>query len=158
MSPLHDESARLYTSRSRHPIAGLALGLVVALGGVACGAATGLDSDPPSKGAPEPQPEPRPSGSSRPGSNSPGSNSPGGRPSTPGGQSGVDLPSFELGECELGERPNRVEECPYLAEGLCYEDVQSACACICPRDKETFCFEGLFLNVWNGVDVRCAER
>lgn len=154
--------ARFFTPYTR-ALTRLAVGSVLAAASAACGAATGLDFDPPSKDAPptqsSPQPNPRPAnGSPRPSGNSPGN------PTSPGnggvmpGQGGLDLPTFELGECKRGERPNRVEECPYLAEGLCYNDVQSACACICPRDTESLCLEGLFLNVWNGVDVRCSAR
>lgn len=128
---------------------------VVALHAGACGAATALDFDPPSKDAPVAEPQPKPEAetpsSSKPGK---GSDSEG----NADGKSGIDLPSFELPDCDLGAKPNTVPNCPFLAGGLCYDDVESACACVCPADAETFCFEGLFLNEWNGIDVSCTER
>jgi hypothetical protein len=120
---------------------------------LSCGSATALDFDPPTKDAPpaeQGKPKPEPPMKPPPNSGSSGGGA--------GAQSGVDLPSFELPECKPGARPNTVDECIYMAEGLCYEDVASACACVCPTAQETFCFEGLFLNVWNAVEVWCSKK
>jgi hypothetical protein len=130
--------------------------LLLGISSVACGAATALDFDPPSKAesnapAPEPKPEDQEAPSQEPKTDQPGAQKP-----RAGESSAIDLPTFELPDCRRGARPNTVSECPYLADGLCYDDVASACACVCPRGPETFCFEGLFLNIWNGIDVWCA--
>jgi hypothetical protein len=135
---------------------GLVLGLCASTC-VSCGAATALDFDPPTKDS---------ASKAAPGTPKPGNMShPDGRPGSPsGGGTGagkgddIELPTFDLPDCERGAAPNTVPDCPYLAEGLCYDDVKSACACACSRSEDTFCFEGLFLNVWNGVDVWCSER
>lgn len=32
--------------------------------------------------------------------------------------------------------------CNWLAEGLCYEAKEAACACVCPRDRDSLCLSG----------------
>ncbi len=137
------------------PLAVLYLSPWLGLLAAACGAATALDFDPPTKDAPAAEPQAKPE------TESPPPSKPGNHPKPGGhndGKPGLDLPSFELPECRLGAKPNTVPTCPFLAGGLCYDDVESACACICSREVETLCLEGLFLNEWSGIDVSCTER
>lgn len=75
-----------------------------------------------------------------------GSNSPAATPSASasGAKSDAGAPSTPwqgtpLGPCVLGEEQGKATECRYYAEGRCYAKKLDACACICPRDKETTC-------------------
>jgi len=60
------------------------------------------------------------------------------RPSKP-------FPTMKLGDCVPGflraEHPER--PCRWLTEsGMCFEDTNAACACICPLDRDSFCAHG----------------
>jgi hypothetical protein len=48
----------------------------------------------------------------------------------------VALPSCELGPRDEGQSG---EDCLWLAKGRCYADKLEACACVCPRDRESIC-------------------
>jgi hypothetical protein len=53
------------------------------------------------------------------------------------------LPTHNLGTCTPGfsraENPGR--PCHWLLEsGLCFDDIDGACACVCPRSKDSVCF------------------
>lgn len=55
------------------------------------------------------------------------------------------LPSKQLGECVPGflraEHPEL--PCRWLTEvGMCFEETDAACACICPTDKDSVCAHG----------------
>jgi hypothetical protein len=60
------------------------------------------------------------------------------RPSTP-------FPTTKLGDCVPGflraEHPEL--PCRWLTEsGMCFEETDAACACICPVDRDSFCGHG----------------
>jgi hypothetical protein len=68
-----------------------------------------------------------------------------------GGKSGTNnrpttgLPTEQLGECVPGflraEHPER--PCRWLTEGgMCFEETDAACACICPTDRQSVCAHG----------------
>ncbi|MET0790561.1 MAG: hypothetical protein ABW061_03495 [Polyangiaceae bacterium] len=53
------------------------------------------------------------------------------------------LPAYALGDCTPGfsrqVNPNR--PCNWLTkDGVCFDDKQGACACICPTSGESVCF------------------
>ena len=48
----------------------------------------------------------------------------------------VALPNCELGPRDEGQSG---EDCLWLAKGRCYADKLEACACVCPRDRESIC-------------------
>jgi hypothetical protein len=50
-----------------------------------------------------------------------------------------------LGACMPGfdRYENLDRPCNWLADALCYDTKDQACACICPRDKESLCLSGL---------------
>ncbi len=73
---------------------------------------------------------------------------PGGGGSSGSGQSaaggagaGTSFPSKPLGECKPGfsRYQNPTLPCPWLGDGLCYEDKDAACACVCPKDHDSWC-------------------
>jgi len=54
----------------------------------------------------------------------------------------MDLPTTLLGECKPGfdrvEHPERL--CHWVTEtGMCFDDSQAACNCICPIDRDSVC-------------------
>lgn len=51
------------------------------------------------------------------------------------------LPATPLGECVPGHSHYQAPElpCPWMADGLCYPDKLAACACACPRDRDSWC-------------------
>ena len=59
--------------------------------------------------------------------------------------SSMDLPMTPLGACKPGfdrlEHPER--PCRWLTEtGMCFDDTQAACNCICPTDHDSVCVHG----------------
>ena len=49
-----------------------------------------------------------------------------------------------LGECKPGFAPGTPgKECRWLSDGLCFEERDAACACACPRDKDSICQSSL---------------
>jgi hypothetical protein len=106
----------------------VALGVVGFVASVACG---GRAIEEPDSGEPEPsQPAP-----------------PGSAPTSPvkGNSSSRPLPSQALGECQPGfdRLQNPTRPCRWLTEsGVCFEDTESACACICPSKGESVCAHG----------------
>jgi len=59
--------------------------------------------------------------------------------------SSLDLPMTTLGACKPGfdrlEHPELL--CHWLTEtGMCFDDTQSACNCICPVDRDSVCVHG----------------
>jgi hypothetical protein len=89
------------------------------------------------------------SGAGKP-SGSGGSTSPEG--TAPGGSSTVDLPP-----CVKGWEPDTGSlTCPYLgSDGLCYDEKLSACACVCPRNRESSCWSGTSYNEYSRTRVDC---
>jgi len=80
--------------------------------------------------------DPSPSGWDS-GSNAHGS---GGKPSRSGPT--TSLPTKKLGDCNPGFKraENPGLPCRWLTEsGLCFEDTDAACACICPTDRDSIC-------------------
>src|SRR4051812_36160407 len=80
------------------------------------------------------------SGSSEPSAPASTATTSGGKSSSSGS-----LPSHELGACQPGfvraEHPGRA--CHWLTEsGLCFDDTEGACACICPRNRDSVCGHG----------------
>jgi hypothetical protein len=71
-------------------------------------------------------------------------NTPNGSAGKPGSSSSSgSLPSHELGECKPGfshaEQPARA--CHWLTEaGVCFDDIDDACSCICPNNRASVCF------------------
>lgn len=110
-----------------------------------CGARSEIPYDDPTGGAgdedvvPAPQPQPRP--------NEPGTS--GDRPL---------FESKELMDCEPGVSPNRAATCVWVANGLCYDTQDAACACVCPRSGASLCQAGLFENEFGAVEVNCDLR
>ena len=121
----------------------------------ACGAVSELDPNPPPKqGSPSSTPAPATPSASATSSPRPAQGTLiGAEP-----MDGVDWPTFELGECVLGERPSTLSECRYMGDGRCYRNVAMACSCVCPEDVDSFCFEGIFPNEWNAIDVSCTAK
>jgi hypothetical protein len=74
---------------------------------------------------------------------------------TEGGSGSGGPPITPLGACELGfvweNDPSR--PCPWIAEGRCYDTKEEACACICPRDRKSFCVSP---SPGERVDVTCS--
>jgi hypothetical protein len=70
----------------------------------------------------------------------------------PGGDDTVDLPP-----CVKGWEPETgTVRCPWLgSDGLCYEEKLSACACICPRNRESSCWSGESYNDFSRTRVDC---
>jgi hypothetical protein len=65
-----------------------------------------------------------------------------------------------LGECKPGfprrdSSPTR--PCAWIAEDLCYDIKLAACACICPRDRPSFCISnsGDRSNPNSMIEVQC---
>lgn len=114
----------------------------------ACGGRTELDATPlprtkPSPAALTPTAPAKPQGSGA------------GSGDNKGSGDDLELGSSELGECLLGTKPGAGQPCTFLAEQRCYPDSPSACACICPRDQDTTCVEGLFPNQAGALEVHC---
>src|SRR4051812_5610814 len=67
-------------------------------------------------------------------------------PGTPGkGGTGDALPSKALGKCVAGfdRSQNPTLPCRWLTQsGMCFDDTDSACACICPTDRDSVCAHG----------------
>lgn len=86
------------------------------------------------------------------GSSSGSSTSSGSSSSARGGASGTgtDLPA-----CVEGREPD-TGTCPWLgSDGLCYDDKLSACACSCPRDRDSVCSSGLPGGDYSMTRVDC---
>ena len=67
-----------------------------------------------------------------------------------GGRSGD---TSTLGPCKRGFMPGAAGRgtCDWLgSDGLCYGSREGACACVCPRDRDSVCQSGFF----NGPDGR----
>ncbi len=45
--------------------------------------------------------------------------------------------------------------CTYLADDLCYDALSQACACTCPRDRDSICITGLWPDDLGRTDVSC---
>jgi hypothetical protein len=78
-------------------------------------------------------------------------------PGTSSGGSGGDgdggLPKSPLPPCELGDPPGtHGVSCAWVANGLCYDEREDACACECRRTKGTVCVSGFPGYM---VDVSC---
>jgi hypothetical protein len=55
------------------------------------------------------------------------------------------LPSHDLGVCEPGfdRVQNPTRPCRWLTDsGMCFDDSERACACICPTNKQSVCVHG----------------
>lgn len=118
----------------------------------ACGASTELDTRPLPRSSPgsTPSAAPNPAASPTPNPTPPKPDGNGEGSSDPGiGQDN------ELGACKPGPLPSELDTCPFLADGRCYPDANSACNCICARDRDTTCTEGLFPNPQGSVEVNC---
>jgi hypothetical protein len=87
----------------------------------------------------------------RPGtSNPPKAPNPPPQPSMRGGNT-------PLGECDLGFDPGNQPErpCDWIAEGLCYDSKIAACACVCPRDRHSYCVSDFFVSPGLQTPVSC---
>lgn len=62
--------------------------------------------------------------------------------------------SMPLEDCELGQAPPQTD-CSYMVDGLCYADQPAACACACPRSRNTTCFATIRANTWGAREVTC---
>lgn len=114
-----------------------------------CGAGTELDSRPLPRSSPASKPATTPSPAPPPDT----------KPAKPGGDGnddGLDLgQGGELDACRPGTSPGTGQPCPFIAASVCYPDANSACACICARDRDTTCAEGLFPNAEGAIEVNC---
>ena len=45
--------------------------------------------------------------------------------------------------------------CTYIADDICYGELSQACACICPRDRDSTCITGLWPDDFGRTDVFC---
>jgi len=68
------------------------------------------------------------------------------------------LPKHDLGNCTPGfnraEDPDRA--CHWLTEaGQCFKDVNDACACICPADRDSVCFSAFDGGPYSATRVYC---
>jgi len=45
--------------------------------------------------------------------------------------------------------------CNYYADDLCYAELSQACACTCPRDRDSVCITGLWPDGFGRIDVFC---
>ena len=71
---------------------------------------------------------------------------------TPGG------PITPLGECKKGPPASNTDfeqPCAWLADKLCYDTKEAACACICPRDRRSTCVSSLPGGPMDRVPVDC---
>ncbi len=74
------------------------------------------------------------------------------------GSSDPPLPSKELGECVPGfDRAQNPElPCRWLTEsGMCFDDSDAACACICPTDRDSICSHGFDDGPNSARLIRC---
>jgi hypothetical protein len=54
-----------------------------------------------------------------------------------------DIDATDLPPCELGAVPTSANQpCDWLADNRCYQTKVAACACLCPRDRESSCISG----------------
>jgi hypothetical protein len=87
-----------------------------------------------------------PGDDSEPSQPAPTSSAKGGGGSGPGkGNSTGSLPSKELGQCMPGfdRAQNPTLPCHWLTEsGMCFDDSDAACACICPTNRNSVCSHG----------------
>jgi hypothetical protein len=105
----------------------IGLSMLGVAGLLACGGRAIVDQDPVGGGAGPSKPAPTSTGK--------GSTT---RP-------GTTLPSHELAECVVGfdHEQNPTLPCRWLTEfGMCFDDTEAACACICPRDRDSVCSHG----------------
>jgi len=71
---------------------------------------------------------------------------------------GSALPMHDLGTClpgfEHDKQPQRA--CNWVdIEGLCFDTQNAACACICPRDRDSLCWTGFPQGVGSATRVHC---
>ena len=119
------------------------ISLLTIIGLVACG---GRAIEDPGTGGSDPS-KPAPAGTTRGSAGKPGWSDPHGS-----------LPSHELGVCRPGfshaEQPSRA--CHWLSEaGLCFDDIDGACACICPKTADSVCFSGFDDGPNSATPVYC---
>lgn len=70
------------------------------------------------------------------------------------GETGGGFEEGELPPCELGPRyPS--PECSWLADDRCYAKRRDACACVCPRDRASFCTSGFPGGPGSPTEVMC---
>ena len=65
----------------------------------------------------------------------------------------------KLGSCKKGfdplEQPD--QPCNWLGDdGLCYDDRQAACNCVCPKDCSSLCLSGFYDGEGSRTDVYCS--
>jgi hypothetical protein len=124
----------------------------------ACGARASLeaseDGEPTGAGSPRPGEVPPPSPTDGAGGSRAAADRP---PDNP-----LAFTTSVLPDCEPGFTPRRAagRTCTYRAEGLCYEEVLAACACVCPREQGTTqCVVGDFLSATDEPQrVSCTVR
>lgn len=75
---------------------------------------------------------------------------------TDGGSNSTDYPSHSLGACHLGPLLSDATTCPWLgSDGRCYQTVDDACNCVCPRDHASVCVSGFPGGPKSKVEVSC---
>ena len=80
---------------------------------------------------------------------------------TPGGtaDAGVFGPSTPLGACDATGFPRDEADgrpCNWLAEQVCYDTLDDACNCSCPRDRgDVMCVSGLYCGDGGETLVTC---
>jgi len=68
------------------------------------------------------------------------------------------FPSQKLGVCKPGfdRARNPARACHWLTDsGICFETTESACACICPTDKDSVCAHGFDGGPSSAVPIYC---
>jgi hypothetical protein len=72
--------------------------------------------------------------------------------------SSAPLPSKALGKCIPGfiRAQNPTLPCHWLTEsGMCFDDTDSACACICPTGKDSVCAHGFDDGAASAMLIYC---
>lgn len=82
-------------------------------------------------------------------------NASGGAPSQSG--SNAQPAGTELPPCHLGFDPNfePTRSCDWLGDELCYSEKLEACACVCPRKRDSLCSSGFPMGPNGKTKVTC---
>ena len=68
------------------------------------------------------------------------------------------LPSHKLGACKPGfdRAQNPTRPCHWLTDsGACFDSTESACACICPSDRDSVCAHGFDDGLNSQTPIYC---
>jgi hypothetical protein len=61
-----------------------------------------------------------------------------------------------LGDCHPGVDRNKAQECPWIADGICYPSWDAACNCVCPTSgSKVFCTSDFPGGDGSPTEVHC---